>query len=67
MFFFEIISFLIVWPFVWWLGGRLAHDDGAPVSRDREASGPDNVVDLQAWKARQASRQRLHSVRSRNR
>lgn len=48
MFFFEIVSFMIVWPIVWWLGGRLARDGEKPAT-PREP-GPDNVVDLASYR-----------------
>jgi hypothetical protein len=53
MFFFEIVSFMIVWPIVWWLGGRLARDGERPAP-PREPL-PDNVVDLASYRrAREA-------------
>lgn len=56
MFLVELVSFLIVWPIVWWLGGRLA-DDGIgkrPSPPPREL--PDNVVDLDAFRRRHTHR-----------
>jgi len=48
MFFFEIVSFMIAWPILWWLGGRLARNEERPAA-PREPL-PENVVDLAAYR-----------------
>lgn len=53
MFFFEVVSFLIFWPILWWLGGRLARDDAPASPRRSPPDLPANVVDLAAYRRAQ--------------
>jgi hypothetical protein len=65
MFLVEIVTFMVAWPILWWLGGRLDREARAP-SRAPSAKGPapgsgerpreaDNVVDLAAYRARKTA------------
>jgi hypothetical protein len=45
----EIVSFLIIWPIVWWLGGLLAEDG---IETSPKPPLPDNVIDLEQFRRR---------------
>jgi hypothetical protein len=53
----ELVAFLIVWPIMWWLGGRLAADgiSREPTRRppaDLPDNLPSNVIDLEQFRRR---------------
>jgi len=52
MFLVELVSFMIIWPILWWLGGRLASDGIDPVDRPKRRVLPENVVDLEQFRKR---------------
>jgi hypothetical protein len=59
MFLVEIITFMIAWPILWWLGGRLARDQQGPARRP-DAGGPGDakVVDLAAFRRKRDAERR---------
>lgn len=57
MFLVEIITFMIVWPIVWWLGGRLSREGLAP------PRPPPNVVDLEVWRRRKEREAHVDTLR----
>jgi hypothetical protein len=57
MFLVEIITFMIAWPILWWLGGRLARNERGP-ARGEGGTGPGNVVNLDAFRRRRDAERR---------
>jgi hypothetical protein len=49
----ELVSFMIIWPLVWWLGGRLSKDGLDPVDTgSKRRILPENVIDLDQFRRR---------------
>jgi hypothetical protein len=58
MFLVEIVTFMIAWPILWWLGGRLARDSRRPASREAAPDHGGKVVDLEAFRRRREAAKR---------